>query len=506
MTGKPDLTIPLRLDLDNALRSLQKLKDATDDTGEAMKKPAEAMTDLGDVLAGLATHQGYQALKDVANSLLTSYKETADHIREIAKEFIDLQQALTQVAALQGKSLSDQFTVEQADLAVQAKLKPEEWKNFQEQFQSYGGAYLEGPNRKMSDDDAITFQQYVAEFAKARGINPAEAGQLAGGVLQFAEGPISAAEGVARFGRAFKTLERAATPVSQLLPQMTRLMAQGSSDAEAAQILNLFSEIMPGEEGTYAMAATKGLRNLMLEGKGDELGLTKDMTPLEQMKAASRRLLERQAAGEDVNQMLHGYFKRDEEFRAIAGLMSRGGDPSSAHSGFARVAGYVRNTPANFVETELDNYEKSDGGRRAAMQAEEAWRRLRSGAEFAGVSDLKQEARNQLLAERRFERVEPEDIFRGMASWLIGSKEDQLVRERALQLARQRAAASGVPELDQTGLLMKTGIGLDDATVNEEILRLLQAIEANTKDQAEARKKQPPAPLSAPPPRPQGRT
>ncbi|WP_165072125.1 hypothetical protein [Paludisphaera rhizosphaerae] len=483
----PELTIPIGMNLDEVKKDLAKLKELLAQAGQAgvagfddAKKSASGFLD---VLGEFATHQGYQVVKDAAWAMAGAFDEAYQHIRGVAREFTQLQQAMTQVAALQGRSNSDKFTREQADLAVQASLKADEWTKFQEQFQSYGGAFIEGPNAKLNGDDATKYQQYVAEFAKARGLNPSEAAQLAGGLLQFQEGPTDASTMIDRFGKVFKTLERAPTPVPQLLPQMTRVMAQGASPEEASRMLAIMSEAMPGEEETGVTNVLKAIRNARLGGRGAELGVTKGMTPMQQVQAAAAAIQERVAAGEDQDALMAEYFPDIREYRGMSGFLNRG----LRGGGFERTGAYQAETPSDWVSTELDAWEASDGGRRARLQAEEQWRRIINGQGQAAGEEAMQRARNALLAEDRFGTAGPSDAIRGLLSPIAGSRDDQLVRERAIQDALAQAQAAGVDvsgfsAAERNGLLpgMGAGFGQSAYAGNEMLVKLLEEIRDNT--------------------------
>src|SRR5262249_42967964 len=154
------------------------------------------------------------------------------------------------------------FALEEVRKAAVAGLTPEEWKRAQEEFQSRARAYLEGDQARLNTKQELEFQQQIAQFAKARGIAPSEAMALGGGLLQFSEGQQDVGALMSRYGKVFKTLERAPTPVAQLLPQMSRIVSQGFSPEEAAQALELMSEAIPGEEETGVENALKALTKL----------------------------------------------------------------------------------------------------------------------------------------------------------------------------------------------------------------------------------------------------
>ena len=131
------------------------------------------------------------AVGAAASAMSTEFKNAVDYITNIAKEFVDLRQAMQQVAALKGTPNTNEFTVKDSEKAFEASLTPQEWRSFQEQFQSYGGAYLEGDQARFvdreingkkvtGDEQDEQYQRKIAEFAKARGIPAAEIAQFGG--------------------------------------------------------------------------------------------------------------------------------------------------------------------------------------------------------------------------------------------------------------------------------------------------------------------------------------
>jgi len=475
--SKPTLIIPMKFDAAEALKMLDKLREGGEDAGEALKGAGGKAKSLGENVATLISHQGYQMLKDGAAALAQGYKETADYIKTISSEYINLRETLQQVAALKGQQNTGDFTVKQARAAEGASLKPEEWVKFQESFQSYAGAYIEGDQRKMNDGQAEDYQKRLAQFAKARGISADQAGQLGGGILQFANGPIDTNQAMAQFGRAFKTLERATTPVPQLLPQMSRIMSRGASSDEAAQLLNLASGINPGEEGTTVDATLRAINKTIRKGKGDELGVTNAMSPLQKVRAASQKLNDRIAAGEDEDKVLSQYFNDPREMRGGAGFINVG----IRNRGFDLAAGYVKDTPDDFTQSAIADYEKSDQGKFARQTAGLATARIERGDKYKEVELAKVEAEKQLTKEGRFEENGWEDMIRnGVANIPLAGfadRQTQLINQRAAQNAQRRAAASGAISGNEDFLYdAKDAIGsnLTERGANDTILNLLK--------------------------------
>ncbi len=624
--GAPDVVIPIRLDNAKALRALDqleqrggqsaegvqkemgkaesavervgqegqkaggKIKQGMDEGGQGVNTVTTAVADL------IKTQIGLSAIERAGAAMGTEFKRAADYVRTLAKDFSDLRQTMQQVAALSGQQNSNEFAVEQVEKATKAALTPEEWRGFQEQFQSYGGAYIEGDQsrfvpRQESEDDyqkrvaanakkwhfsdaeaaklaqaegeapeehqgriadlikshgmtasaakdfdrlpdsagrsaqeqAEEYQQRIAEFAKARGIGAGEAAQLGGGLLQFSEGPQTVEDLEARFGKVFKTLERAPTPVPQLLPQMSRLMAQGASPEEAAELLALQSEANPGEEEVHARQPIKKLNELIIEGKGAELNIKEGMSPAQMIKAASEKLAEDTKADFAVseeqgnfalNKRLSGLGFTDRELTGMRGFVNRG----VRAGGFKRIEEYQKDTPDDFMDEEIKKYEASDAGKQAKRDAEERLAKAQRGAKYEGVLAERQQARTELIEEGEPERGGVGRVIRGAAGWFSGqSADEQLESNRALERAREKARNAGVTQAEidaqarELGHDVQRRDNLDAAfktsqEVNDEILTLLRAIAEhgkttaeNTKGKGDKPQTKPPAPLPSGP-------
>jgi hypothetical protein len=319
-----------------------------------------------------------------------------------------------------------------------------------------------------------------------------------------------------RYGKVFKTLERAPTPVVQLLPYMSRIMAQGFSPEEAAQSLAIMSEAMPGEEETGVENALKAFREVQLKGRGAELGLKEGMTPMQMIEAGSRRLSERQAAGENLNAMLKEYDMADpRERKGVLGFITRGIEAE----GFKRVRGYAAETPADFMQKSIAEYQKSEPGKYAQIEADTALARAQRGALAARAETLRKEAAKQLETEGRFEQADPATVAADLARGAIGkvtgkTVAESLIEERAVKIARERAglrpgegpagvSVSGMETSKVVEIALEKLIEMADlkgtkqpGSVAEGLSKLIQIEEEKRRE----RRDRTSPPLSAPPP------
>jgi hypothetical protein len=204
------------------------------------------------------------------------------------------------------------------------------------------------------------------------------------------------------------------------------------------------------------------------------------MTPMQMLEAASRRLTERQAKGEDRDEMLKEYAPDLRERRGLLGFMTRGVEAK----GFERVRGYAKETPANFTTKAIEEYRESDAGKQAARDAQEALARAERGKVNARIEELKQEARTQLTREGRFEQAPISDVGRAALGKLVTGTgvEEQLVNERAILRARERVGLAP----GEAGKIGATASGIVASKVVEELLRKLVEYEEEKRQQRRA--------------------
>ena len=86
-----------------------------------------------------------------------------------------MRRTMQEVATLSGVANNNQFTVEQAKQAKQARLNPEEWRDFQAEFLNYAGSQVGGPNGKLTEKQGQDYAARVAELMKGSGVSPRSA-------------------------------------------------------------------------------------------------------------------------------------------------------------------------------------------------------------------------------------------------------------------------------------------------------------------------------------------
>ena len=254
MADDPTLVLPVRMDLDKALKSLQKIADQGKKTGDVVAKgmgqAEEGSKNFSVALAGLMKAQiGLSAIKGAATEIASQFRETAQHVIQTSKEFQALRKSMQEVATLKGSANTNHFTLAEAKKAQTFNLTPQESRNFQAEFQNYAGSQIGGPNGKLTEAQGEEFAGRVAEMMKVSGINPALGAELARSLLENAKAPQDVETLMKRLGTTFQVLEKGRGPLSGALPQICQIMGHGIEAEDAAKLFSIASLSSPGKDG-----------------------------------------------------------------------------------------------------------------------------------------------------------------------------------------------------------------------------------------------------------------
>lgn len=509
---KPELIIPVKLDPSEALTMLRKLGAEGKQAGKDGEDGAKGFQ--GAIAGLIQTALGFGAIKSLVGQMGAELARSADYVRSVTKEFIDLQKSMQGVASLAGKLNTAQFAHEEIRGAERANVTPQEYREFRDAFLARASLYVgAGKEAKLSEADAQEFQRSLAEFAKQKGVSQHEMAGFAGGLLAQQKGPTTAAAMKARAGKVFATLEASSADVSHLLPMMTRVMAQGFQAEEAAPTLAMMPEIAPEEEGTYVLRAVAAVREAAMAGKGG-YGIQKGASSYQNLRNVVAAIRKRAAGGEDLDTLLKGVAPEHISQQALRGMVGQG------EEGFDRWMDLVRKTPGNQLDETIRQGRETGIGRRYAAESQLAASRAREGA--ANAAAELELVRGEASATASGEVSRPGGLVEDLArkAWQLRtgvSPEQQRINEEALQAVRLRARGAGVDWRNgRSNFALNTygdeerygGVPVADVrsmsqnAVNAEIKDLLRKIEANTGRGAAGA---PAPPLSAPPPRPSGR-
>lgn len=483
-----DLVIPLKLDSKEAMADLRRMAAegarAGKETQEGFDGATKSAKGLGQVVTDVISHNALQLLRETAGVLAKTFQETADYVKSVSKEFIELQSTLRIIATFKGQKLTDEFTTDTAMKGAAAGLTPQQFAGFEKQFQGFAGQFM-GDGKKFTADQGEELGQRAAAFMNARGIEASEGGAIFGEILQQATGKESTDELMAKFGKAYVMIEQAKGDPGPLLGQMGQVTAQGVDVLTGSKLMRAMAQAEPGTAGVHARATLRGLGSLRTEGKTGELGITEDMDVFQQLEAINKKAPSASVDGGKAREdFIRKYFNEEREFQGVMSGINfgvEGGLFAQADIEAGKVGGRTD------VEA-VDEFKKSSAGKRIYDKAQLAAERIASGSRNAATEDARVEAEKQLTKEDRFEERTPGDLLRGIMPFGPSVK-DQLINERALANVQKQTGA-------ESGLL--TTIGMGQSEVNAQILKALQH---GNEQRGKAAEK----PLSAPPPKPTDR-
>jgi hypothetical protein len=504
MSDRAGLVIPVRLDVGKTIEDLRRVEREGKKPGQAvaegMKEASTEAKILGQEIAQLAAGQAaLGTLKTVAGAMNDVMSAAAEHTQRVAREFVQVQKGMRDVAALAGRPSNNNVTIEEVRAGAAANLKPEDWTQFRSAFLSKASNYVgDKPTAKLSEGDAAKFQAQLAEYAQGHGVSMAEMADFAGGLLAQEKGPTTAAAMSAKAGKVFSTLEASSAKVGHLLPFMTMTMAQGLSAEEAAPTLAQLPEIAPNEEGTHLLRVLNELRQANLEGKSSAFGVTKGMGMQQQLETVVGSLRARSDRGEDLDKMLMEITHESIAQNTLRGFVNQGPE------GFRQWQGILNATPDDAMAKDIQAGRHTDLGKRMHAEAQLALKQAESGSKRTGADLLRIEAEAQLEGEGRFTQPNIEDYARAGFARIKGtSPRQQLINERAVDLAFQQA---NVPENKRMPLAMGAHQQVADQTLVNILEYQSKHLERQTTLMEEdAARKRGPALTRADVPRPSGR-
>jgi hypothetical protein len=433
------------------------------------------------------TYAGVAAFTHTARAIATAFKNTSDEIERQAKAFQGLRKSMQGVASLSGTPNTTKFTLGEIDKAANANVTPADYKDFRDSFLSRGSLYVgKGPNAKMTDAEADQYQSALAEAAAQKGISESDMGDFGGGLLAQAKGPQTAKAMKTQAGKVLNTLEASSAPVAHLLPQLTRLRAQGFSAEEGAQVLAQMPEIAPEEEGTYALRAVSALRDQAQKGEGADIGIQKGMSPYQMLRTAVANIQKRGQAGENVDDIIEKATHGEEiSGRALRGLVGQG---VGAMDQWKNV---LESTPDNALDRTIKEGRETEPGRQRAVDARQAAEQARMGARNDRITRLRQVADTELMAGGKYEKVDWGQIPMELNPLADPMKD----RQQNLQMIRR-----GRAQLGESVSLADTAASTSNLATTQVMQGILERLDKlNASNHAIADKINGPAQAEAPP-------
>jgi hypothetical protein len=525
--GAPDLIIPVRMEVDKALKALMKIggagTKAGDDIAAGARNAKKGLDDAKPAADGFGkslldltrTQIGLSAIRATADAIGTAFNETAKYVQESAKQFVDLRKTMQEVASLKGSANTNQFTIQEATKAQQFHLTPQEYRDFRAQFMNYAGAQLGtgengavAPGAKLTTEQGEQYAGRIAELMKASGVSPAVGAELAGSLLENKQGPQNVDELIKELSRTFNVLEKGRVPLAQALPQLSRIMAYGVSATDAAKMFSIAAPAALGEEGMSVEAAMRSIQEMKSKGTGEEFGVKQGMSDYESVKAfaiiINKRTQDLIAAGktekeaQDAVAALLEEKKVANDVRERRGLVRGFGRQGIELGGFERYERIEQETAADFDAARKKRYEDSIQGRDDAIAAAKAVEMAKMGERNSGVARFREIAETELIAGGAFEKVQP---AAELAARLPGASDARTILINQQAIRRTSAMFGETAGARDTAAAVNQG--LTDQLLRE-LLKRLESIDEQTKI-ASAKKvnigAQPPGkPLDARPP------
>jgi hypothetical protein len=484
--GIPSLEIPIRFKIGSVPAQLKTVGDAGkhagDETAAGFTRAGKAVDGTTDSVGALMRVQaGLAGFKAAAGAISASFRETANSILASAKEFQALRKSMQEVATLKGQGNTGKFTLGEARKAQGFNLTPEEFRNFQAEFQNYAGSQIGGPEGKLTEAQGEDYAGRVAELMKGSGINPAVGAELAGSLLENTKGPQDVDKLMQRLGTTFQVLEKGRVPLSRALPQMSEIMGMGVPAEEAAQMFSIVSPASPGQEGIAVQAALRAIQEMKTKGTGEEFGVKKGMSQFDSVKAFAENINARKqkmVAGGMTDQKAEDELAALLAERGVAadvrerrGLVSGFGRQGVELGGFKRYGEIAAGTPLDFEAQRKKRYEDSEQGQQDKIDAAQAVEDAAMGERNVELLKQRQIAKVQLTKEGAFEKVPFSDRMAGMMPLTEPEKEQQINRRALSNLRGELGEKSGTVD----ALNSQT-----NQATNQQMKELLERIEKNT--------------------------
>jgi hypothetical protein len=525
----PPLVIPIQLDGKSALDALRRLeaagKESTDKTHEGSKHAQKGLEDMGGAAkeAGsaltdlLGVQAGFGMIGQAVGVITDRMKEAADYTKKTVEEFATLREAIKQIAALQGKTPTNEFTVEQAKLSAEGGgiLTPMEMAKGQQAFLQYGSGYVSKEGKpgtgRVEQSTVNTILPKLLAYAKSRGVPADVASRLVANIIQAMPPGSKPEEYEDLFMKVMAIAETskgsAATTVAQVAPLLAEGIGKGMAFGEqgpeailsATRLAAVESERGPEESFTYSRALVQELNKIHhKEGAEAELGITPGSSPEEKVRAIKKTA---DAKGVSVEDLLHSYVH--DPIRGTGAMLTA----VNAGIGEGKVPGMfdtmkTASAAASRADIEpwMTKYKAEGQGASEFTEAQLARARTENAALWAGVEHAKETAKGELTAEvdtqgrNVFQRTEWKDLVRGTvgrAATGLG-RDEGIITKRAMTDLESQLTPGQIAQARKETTGMATGtMGTDSAAY---LKRLVELAEMNHR-----------APMAAPPPKPTAR-
>jgi hypothetical protein len=522
----PDLIIPIRMEVDKALKALLKISNAGKKAGEDVdagaKKGKKGLDDLEDgadsatrsLLNMGRAQMALSMIKAVGTEISKSFKDAADYVRQLADEFATLRKSMAELAELSGKSTTTEFTLEQAKRAQQYGMSIEENRIAQETFKNFAGSQVGdevdaagkstgrvAKGAKLTEAQGEEFSGRVAQHMKASSQKPERGMNLAGAMLQQAKGPQDVNKLMKDFTEAFAISQKGPVDVKEMIPELQGIMSYGVSGQDAAKMFNIVAPVgRPGEAGISAESAMKAIQEMKNTNKGLEFGVKRGMGQMEAVRAFAANIAGRkqkmtsagmtdQQAFDELEAMLDAK-KIVPDVRQARGLVRGFAGQGMDLGGFTQYDEIHRMVAPDLEKTKRADYLQSEQGVANAETTAQEVARAERGAKYQRVRAELEKGKTQVIRSGELEEPSLSRTLRSNIPFSSVDYQQQLINREALTNVGRRAAAAGVKrdvgetEFDPNTASGRQSIAIqsvgDQASVNKRIEELLDKIEKNT--------------------------
>jgi hypothetical protein len=315
----PPLVIPVKLDGSEALKQLQKLDEAGKKTGDEIaggaKRAEDAHVDLASSIRKTNIEMwALNTAKEMLNQISQAAIESANDIKRMAEEFINLRDRSRELAGILNRPGNVQFTQEQLHFGTQAGFaQPQEAVAYRAAFRGEAQQYAD---RFKTPEEFAEFEKQAAQFGNRYGVDPTVMAKVAGTIIRT--GPqqgVTSQAAMQTLGGALGTQMAGSGQISELAGQLARMSGQvGPGRAfkditEAAVSTRMAAETNLPEASTWATEMRMGVVELATgekkEEKAKELGITPETTNFEAIKKLSQA---QEKSGQNMDVFLAGVF------------------------------------------------------------------------------------------------------------------------------------------------------------------------------------------------------
>lgn len=453
----------------------------------AAGKSGAAGFDLMAAGAGIAL-VGFQALTAAARALGQGIDEAARKQDQLVKGFASERDKLRELAALEGKTLDNQYVIDFAKFQQATRSTFEEARAYRTEYLNSGAQFV---GKTISEGESGQVQEQTASLAIARGLDPRIMGDLVGTLLgtknwqqQFGD---QASEQIT--GTAYQMLQgisrgRGDNPV--LLKNVTSLMAQTLNEdklkgifqdpRDIVALASTMAESKPEEAEVFGRNAIKFARDFGDKKIGPLLQKA-GVTPRTGFEQAYEQigaviLAEAKAAPEGTSiQDVVARYAPDERMKvAVSTIINRGIGPGGT---FADRRAFMAQFGPDQAMRDVATFQASETGLAREAEAGQRVSEAKRGAKFSPMDILRTQAATELADEGKIDTTQAEVqgfLLKGMSFGLIPDARKIEINRRVGQILSRRAQAGGVAAgmFDEAGEFGSLGRRRLDAGISNE--------------------------------------